>query len=134
MAAPNITEVGFYGSQLRVGQGTNTHKGNGDPVITLGYIIGSEICNSSSWWATTVYRVEIRSNSSKKCWVGRITSQSVDGFGRTLWHFAVVNTKNDADPETDNTTVTVTVTNPTITTGPQTGTSQPQPVPLNQIP
>jgi len=132
MAKPTISHVHFY-DKLRIGVGNKTTKGNGDPVMTMGYLTGTDICSvSTGHWNFDVYRVEIKSTSGKKLWVGRLTGPL--GQDSSTWHFAVINTKNENDPTTDNTTCTVTVTNPTLTPPDQSGTSPPQTVPLDQIP
>lgn len=133
MAKPTINTVHLYGDKLRIGQGNKINKGNGDPVMTMGYIKGANICSlATGHWNFDVYRVEVKSTSGKKVWVGRITHSPT--AQDDCWAFAVVNTKNDSDPTTDDTTCTVTVTNPTLPAGEQSGTSPPQTVPLDQIP
>jgi hypothetical protein len=131
MPKPSLASVDIDDGKLRRGPSGKILDKDGFPIISRGFLTGSQI-SPGDWGHVYTYKFKIwiTSASGKREWRGRIVAPVFDESGSFVkWEYVVVLTKNDADPGAETDTITVTITNPD-------GQSEPlrTDVPANEIP
>jgi hypothetical protein len=136
---PTIIDVNFDAGMLRCGSGNKVHDGHGDPIISMGHILGlnsDPIVNPGDKPTDRAKRYKITITATQdghnKEWKGRIVAHDPTQGG---WIFVVVATKNvssASDTGDGDLVITVTVTNPSGS--PSNAYTPPAPVTVASIP
>jgi hypothetical protein len=114
MPKPSLASVTADNGNLRRGPAGKILDKDGYPIISRGYLTGSEI-SPNNWGHVYTYKfkVDITSTNGKRNWKGRLVAPVFDHDGNFVkWEFVVVLAKNDADAGEETDSVSVTVTNP----------------------